>query len=225
MDDLAEGQLQFQRWICDELGSRVAIARDAEAQHGILHRLDIETSGPVLVATSYRGLWLGRLQISTRRVRKEYVCLCHGHLSTQLRMLTAPLRLEGRQGPQEGAELQGLRQARTEILDVAHVESESGEQLSLVRVRLHTGRRHQIRAHLSFEGHPLAGDKLYGKSADNWCPRLFLHSYRLGVDIGDGPLNLLIPLPRDLQRTLSQIRPSTETALDRLKMWQGGSII
>mmetsp|Transcript_71868 Transcript_71868/g.221996 ORF Transcript_71868/g.221996 Transcript_71868/m.221996 type:complete len:92 (-) Transcript_71868:38-313(-) len=80
--------------------------------------------------------------------------------------------------------------------------------MSLVKVRIHTGRLHQIRAHLAHCGHPLAGDGLYGAGAGpTWCPRIFLHCCDLRLDIGDGPLAVRSPLPIDLRNALDILAP------------------
>eukprot|EP00435_Cladocopium_sp_Y103_P051942 s761_g16.t1 len=68
------------------------------------------------------------------------------------------------------------------------------------KVRLHTGRQHQIRAHLAFEGHPLVGDTAYGGDAE-WCSRTFLHSAQLALTAGR-PFQVTCPVPADLQDAL-----------------------
>eukprot|EP00439_Symbiodinium_sp_Y106_P080368 s712_g19.t1 len=207
-------------WIAQNLGPRSPISADPDAQHGILHRLDAETSGPLVCGTSYTGYALAMLQFGSRNVIKEYLCLCHGWLSPQVKMMEQPLRYGERQAADlEGQPTTKLRAAKTEILSVAHFTAETA--VSLVAVRLHTGRRNQIRAHLLYQGHPLVGDKIYGDGAGakGWCRRLFLHSYRLRLDIGHGPLEARCELPDDLRATLSRLAPRDELARHLQEHW------
>lgn len=224
-----DGDLLLQQWMVERVGPDCPVARLPGAQHGVVHRLDKETSGPIVCGKSYQGYYLSRLQFAARRVRKEYVCVCHGHLEPTRRMLRAPLRVGQRQERRESADAKGARHACTEIRAVGHLLGPGGK-LSLVQVRLHTGRRHQIRAHLSYEGHPLVGDAVYGSAAPAagadgapWSPRLFLHSYRLELDLGDdGPCAVAVPLPGDLRGALSGLRAADAASQALLSRWQGG---
>merc|ERR1711920_1156430 len=95
------------------------------------------------------------------------------------------------------------KRAMTELLRVDHYLGPSGIPISLVDLQLRTGRMHQIRAHLHALGHSLLGDLLYGNaSATPWCPRLFLHSYALHADLGNGSLGAELGLPTDLRDSL-----------------------
>ncbi|CAE8654465.1 unnamed protein product, partial [Polarella glacialis] len=102
----------------------------------------------------------------------------------------------------------GGKRACTEILSVVHKAGPQGEPVSIVEVRLHTGRLHQIRAHLASEGHPLVGDPSYGGSTPHWCPRTFLHAARLALpalDASEDASVVDVPLPEDLAGALSAL--------------------
>ncbi|CAK9049712.1 unnamed protein product [Durusdinium trenchii] len=103
-----------------------------------------------------------------------------------------------------------MRDAKTQVLVVGHFLDPSNAPVSLVQVRLHTGRRHQIRAHLRYEGHPLVGDTTYGTGAEPWCGSLFLHSYHLGLSLGFPPFPAcLLGAPEIWQRRRRQLcRPA-----------------
>ena len=181
------------------------ITLDADAQHGLVHRLDRETSGALLLARSYQGLYAAQLEFVAGRVRKEYLCLCHGLVPPALRRIAAPLRTVRGDGPPRSIVAEGGRPALTELRRVSHWTCGEGD-FSLVAVRLRTGRMHQIRAHLASMGHPLVRDPLYGVPAEAppWCPRLFLHSRRLALSpgLGDGgsaEIDVCSPLPEDLR--------------------------
>mmetsp|Transcript_16993 Transcript_16993/g.46784 ORF Transcript_16993/g.46784 Transcript_16993/m.46784 type:complete len:335 (-) Transcript_16993:57-1061(-) len=201
----------LQKWVAAAFGSQWPIARDLAVSQGIVHRLDRDTSGALLWAGRYGAYYAARLEFAARRVRKEYVCLCHGHAPRAApRMLLAPLReapavCSSSAASQSEASPRG-RPARTELAAVRHLVGPEGCGLSLVAARLHTGRLHQIRVHLAHEGHPLVGDGVYGNasSSTSWCSRVFLHAAKLGVDIGEGPLLVAVPLPADLCSALSQ---------------------
>merc|ERR1711865_870320 len=103
---------------------------------------------------------------------------------------------------------------------------------SLVEVRLWTGRLHQIRAHLTAEGHPLVSDRAYGGDTPSWCPRIFLHCHRLSFP-SEPSLNrnedaeVRCPLPRDLREALQNLVPAQtgqqRAAQQLLRKWaQGG---
>jgi len=197
------------QWIQEHLGGGCAVTQSAEASHGIAHRLDRFTSGPLLCSKTFRGYYSSLLQFVSRRVQKEYVCMCSGFLHRLPRMIETELRaVRKADGSKYSEAVDSGRQACTELLAVSHFHGPDGEALSLVEVSLHTGRTHQIRIHLSSEGHPLVGDAMYGGTEVNGCPRIFLHSRRLALDIGDGPLDVNIPLPKDLRRTLGCLTPT-----------------
>lgn len=220
------GELLLQAWVTQRLGPHFPVSADVAAQHGIVHRLDRGTSGPLLVARTYAGYFEARLQFAARRVGKEYVCICRGPLPSAPKAFHAPLKVDTRQDRQRAKVEPGVRQARTQVRRVSHVVGPRGDRTtaelySLVEVQLHTGRRHQIRAHLSYEGHSLVGDKVYGSGAEGWCPGLFLHSHLLAFDVGDGPSVVLAQLPSVLKESLA-----TRSAVDRrsassLTKWLG----
>jgi len=229
----------LQDWVTRRLGPLSPIARDGAAQHGLPHRLDLGTSGIILCARTYYGYYLSKLQFSGRRVWKGYVCLCNGRVPVAPRLLEAPLRppaqrqggwsVDAGTGGGLAALGGGSQGARTEILAVAHLIDGEGEAVSLVEIRLHTGRRHQIRAHLAGEGHPLVADAAYGGVEKLWCPRIFLHACRLCLEGSEGPaadvsVEVTCPLPRDLQgalRTLVAAGSEGASFLVLLRKWLG----
>jgi len=230
----------LENWADKVLGTQCPIARDPKADHGLVHRLDRNTSGALLLAKTYRGYHLALLQFVALQVVKEYVLLCSGFVqATGLPWrLDAPLLVVGH-GParQTVVAPQLGKHACTEVLRVGHLFGPNGTELSLVRVRLHTGRRHQIRVHFSSVGHPLVGDDRYGgpcsvvaggdgKSDSGkamTAPRLFLHACRLRVDIGQGPLDVNSPLPGDLREVLRSTRAATPDSEPILHAWLEGS--
>ncbi|CAE7833839.1 unnamed protein product [Symbiodinium sp. CCMP2592] len=171
-------------------------------------RLDVNTSGAVLCAKSYKGYLFAQLQFLARRVRKEYVCVCSGWLGPSTRWLQASL-LEVEDGESNDARSivsERGRLSKTEISNLCHLASESG-RYSIAEIALHTGRRHQIRAHLANEGHPLLGDETYGGEVALWCPRVFLHARRLALSVGRTAIDARSALPADLSAALRSLAP------------------
>eukprot|EP00435_Cladocopium_sp_Y103_P012601 s2038_g3.t1 len=180
---------QLQDWLGDRFPD-CPIARDSVASYGLVHRLDRDTSGMVMWAPTYQSYYALRLAFATERVQKEYLCLCDGWLPQEPRLLEGGIQRIPPKEPGAGRHTSQVsscgRRARTEIRDVAHALGPGGEPVSFVKVRIYTGRLHQIRVHLSHEGHPLVGDGTYGGSCPAWVPRIFLHAAKL-VLLPDAP--------------------------------------
>jgi 23S rRNA pseudouridine1911/1915/1917 synthase len=170
---------------------------------GIVHRLDKDTSGLMIVARtdeSHRAL---AAQIKRREVRREYLALVEGALESRSGTIDAPLGRDRRRRTRRAVRGAGEREARThfEVLEVLPADT-------LVRARLETGRTHQVRVHFAAIGHPIAGDPEYGGGGRHGLSRQFLHSARLGFrhPITNKQLTFESPLPEDLQAALTQAR-------------------
>jgi len=208
-------------WTARRFGDEIPIARDAGASYGLLHRLDRQTSGLLLCARSYMGYHLAHLQFASRRTRKEYVLFCHDWLAPEPRSFEAPLlQVSINSRIKRSIESPRGRFARTELLVAYPLLGPAGERLSLVEVRLHSGRMHQIRAHMSGAGHPLLADVDYGGTRLAWCPRIALHSKRLKLDIGGiRPVAACSGLPEDLMHALQQTVNVSGTLRALTAMW------
>ncbi|CAL1159983.1 unnamed protein product [Cladocopium goreaui] len=156
--------------------------KSSDRVHGILQRSSLEaqdrdTSGSILCAKSYLGFYMAQLQFEARQLRKTYLCICEKHAPS-----SCPWCIEKPLASQRGRAFVSDRgkTAKTEVVQVSHLHDESGRPFSLLQVDLHTGRLHQIRAHLSSIGHPLLGDEMYGGKP--WV-RVMLHASRLKLDV------------------------------------------
>jgi 23S rRNA pseudouridine1911/1915/1917 synthase len=161
---------------------------------GIVHRLDRFTSGALLVAktdAAHRDL---ALQFSSRKVEKIYLTLVEGAMEKPSGRITKPIARDPRQRARMTARLTTGRSALT---DWETLEALPG--FTLLRIRLGTGRTHQIRAHMASLGHPVAGDTLYGARPSPW-KRYFLHAHRLGFTSPATGESVVVesPLPPDL---------------------------
>ena len=160
---------------------------------GIVHRLDRFTSGVLLVAkTDSAHLCLAK-QFANRTTEKYYLTLVEGTLAGKGR-ITKPISRDPRNRARMTARLETGRSALTEW--------EALEQLkghTFLRIKIGTGRTHQIRAHMASLGHPVAGDRLYGARPSEWN-RYFLHAHRLSFDDPASNRRILVesPLPPDL---------------------------
>ncbi len=169
---------------------------------GIVHRLDKDTSGLVVVAKTEAALAHLRAQFKSRQVQKTYLVLVHGRPPTPEGIIEAPVGRDPRQR-QRMAVVPGGRAARTRY----RLLEDLGDY-SLLAVWPETGRTHQIRVHLAWLGVPVAGDRVYGRGRRAvrrlGLARQFLHAWRLAFERpgGRGRLELEAPLPADLQEVL-----------------------
>ena len=173
---------------------------------GLVHRLDKDTSGLLIVAKNDASMLKLSAQIKERRVKKEYLALVEGRLEPAEGRIEAPV---GRH-PMERQQMAVVRGGRE---STTHFSVEQYfKDFSLVRARPVTGRTHQIRVHLAFAGHPVAGDSVYGHRRVPGLPRQFLHATRLGFTQPTSGewIQLETPLPPDLQGFLDSLSPLGE---------------
>ncbi len=147
---------------------------------GIVHRLDKDTSGLMVVGKTLLSVTALVRAIGLREVHREYVALVHGHLTGAPFQVDQPL---GRD-PQSRIRMAVLGRGKPAQTDVTplHVATLSeGGAVSAIRCKLHTGRTHQIRVHLAYVGHPLVADAVYGGRNAFGLARQALHAQRLGL--------------------------------------------
>ncbi len=169
---------------------------------GIVHRLDRDTSGLLLVAKTETALADLRRQFKTREVRKTYLALVHGRPTSPQGIIDAPIGRDSANRKRMAVVGAG-RAARTSYRLVEDLGT-----YSLLEVGLETGRTHQIRVHLSWLGLPVVADRVYGRRKDKLnLGRQFLHAWRLSFrhPLSGEQLELEAPLPEDLRRVLLQL--------------------
>ena len=173
---------------------------------GIVHRLDRDTSGLLMVARNDRAQASLMAQLKARRVKKTYLALVHGSVSAAVGRIEAPI---GRD-PKHRTRMAVVPGGRPSVTGYRVRERFAG--WTLVELDLVTGRTHQIRVHLEAIGHPVAGDPIYGTGTSRRGPtglgRLFLHAWRLELTApSDGRLiRASAPLPIELERVLAVLR-------------------
>jgi 23S rRNA pseudouridine1911/1915/1917 synthase len=167
---------------------------------GIVHRLDRDTSGLLVVAKNDAVHRTLKSMLAHRRLRREYLALVGGHPSARTGTIDAPIGRHRRDRKLMSIESDEPREART------HFEIERLlPGTALLRVVLDTGRTHQIRVHLAAIGHPVCGDPQYGVTGQLGLSRQFLHATRLAFEhpVTGVPIDLVSPLPDDLVAALA----------------------
>ena len=194
------------------LGRGSEIPREAATQRaGIVHRLDKDTSGLLIVAKTDRAHRILSAALAARRVHRRYAVMIRGHLTQDTRSVDRPIARDPRDRKRMAIVSSG-RLAKTDFLRLARFES--GDFL---RAHLHTGRTHQIRVHLASVGHPVIGDDTYGGSGARpmfGLPprRHFLHAAWLVFThpITGAAMDIRSPLPTDLRQALRVIAEDSE---------------
>lgn len=174
---------------------------------GIVHRLDKDTSGLMLVAKNPTSFDHAKKAFKDRQVGKEYIALVHGRIEKSHGFIDKPLELAPKLRKVRVSE--DGKAALTEYRVLGYFQDKvSLDQYTQIRVILHTGRTHQIRVHFAHEGYPLAGDALYGKGKPlpSGLTRQFLHAARLTFRLPEGTnLDIESKLPEDLEKVLNNL--------------------
>ncbi len=168
---------------------------------GIVHRLDRDTSGLLVVARSEETHRLLQEALRKRLIEREYVALVEGLPPARTGTIEAPIGRHPRIRTRMAVGGTASREARTHF-----TLERSLPGVSLLRLRLDTGRTHQIRVHLQAIGHPVCGDPEYGTAGMLGLTRQFLHATRLAFPhpITGEPVEVNSPLPEDLRKALER---------------------
>jgi len=178
-----------------------------EKRPGIVHRLDKETSGLIIVAKHDKALRHLQKQFKARTVSKSYLALVEGHIQPPQATIDAPIGRDPRQRKRMAVIRPGSS-ARSRAAQTVYTLLRSYDGFSLVECQPLTGRTHQIRVHLAFAGYPIIGDTVYGPRQPRLpLKRHFLHAAKLAIlrPADNQPLQLEAELPEELQGILSQL--------------------
>jgi 23S rRNA pseudouridine1911/1915/1917 synthase len=169
---------------------------------GIVHRLDKETSGCLVVAKNdFAHIDLAR-QFASRTVDKVYLALVAGKLQRASGGIVAPITRHRVHRKKMAIAREGGRMARTDFKVVR-----TGRAASLLQCRLHSGRTHQIRVHLQHLGYPILGDAVYGGRRAGQFSRQMLHAWKLGFEHPRGKrrMDFEAPVPEDFAKAVSEV--------------------
>lgn len=183
-----------------------------EIRPGLVHRLDKDTSGLIVLAKNELTQRFLQDQFQKRDVEKTYIALVDGHPKSAKGHVDAPI---GRD-PRERKRMAVVSAAKGRHATTDYRVTESYEKHSLLEVNPHTGRTHQIRVHMSFIGCPITGDRVYGKRTPSLpLSRHFLHAFQLKLQIpGEATARLFeAPLPTELAETLRMLRSSSRLSV------------
>lgn len=187
--------------LVNALIAKTELAPVNDIRPGIVHRLDKDTSGLMVLAKTFQSYNNLVKQIQERKVCKEYIAVVHG------RVKSGTISLPIGRSPSDRTKMKVLPSGRVAI---THYESlEVIGDYSVVKIRIETGRTHQIRVHLAYIGHPVVGDKVYGiEEKEKLINRQALHSSRLSFlhPITGEPLDFHSPLPKDMKRLIEELR-------------------
>ncbi len=179
-------------------------ASSSDQRPGIVHRLDRDTSGLIIVAKNVRSQAVLTEMMRNHEVTKHYIALVEGVISLDQGSIDAPIGRDPRHRQQMAITVYGSREARTHFRVI-----ERFERHTLLLLQLETGRTHQIRVHLKAIGHPVVGDPTYGSGnviRNAKLKRQFLHASQLDFahPMTGEALHFETPLPDDLQAVLER---------------------
>jgi 23S rRNA pseudouridine955/2504/2580 synthase len=185
----------------------------------LVHRLDRDTSGCLLVARKPAALRILHAMMRDGQVEKGYLALVKGQWDLGKKRIDVPLNTDSRVGGERTVRVQaGGKNAVSTFSPVQFF----GKRASVVEVSLETGRTHQIRVHAAHVGHPVAGDDKYGDADFNagmreaGLTRMFLHSHRISFDWPNGgDFSASAPLPPDLAAVLDALAESANARSSR----------
>ena len=200
------------------------LANNDLLRNGLVHRLDKETSGLLLVAKTSEAFENLQKQFKERKVKKTYLALAHGKVEPNEGVIEASISRSPFDRKKFGVFLGG-REAKTKYKILSYYRLVTGpvprfpparatrpQGFTLLELTPETGRTHQIRVHLKFIGHPIVGDEKYAgrktaRSDRQWCPRQFLHAASLSFNhplIGQR-VEFSSKLPSDLQLAMMKL--------------------
>lgn len=208
---MADETVSVANWAAKKYPGVKKVGDDPSVRPGIVHRLDKEASGLLVIARTQKMFEHLKEQFKNRTVEKEYMALVHDQVAKDWDILNFPIarsetsdRMAAR--PLSEGTTEGEKEAKTEFL----VEKRF-VNFTLLRITLHTGRMHQIRVHLLAYNHPLVGDPLYiqkkrKRAWDDKLGRLFLHSTKLSfTDLKGERQTFESPMPSELQSFLKEL--------------------
>ena len=181
---------------------------NGEKRPGIVHRLDKDTSGLIVIAKTEQALTHLQAQFKARTVQKTYLALVDGLVQPPQALIDAPIGRDRRQR-KKMAVIHRPNSAKARESQTSYETLATYQNHTLLACTPHTGRTHQIRVHLAYIGYPIVGDMVYGRRKQRlslW--RHFLHAHRLGFEhpVSGVLLNFEVAMPAELQKIISSLQ-------------------
>ncbi len=176
-----------------------------EKRPGIIHRLDKDTSGVIVVAKNETAMTALSRQFKNRETEKEYIAIVHGIPFPLRETIRATIGRHPFHRKMMAANVRSGRHATSH-----YTVEECFENAAKLRIRIETGRTHQIRVHLAHIRHPVIGDTTYGRGIHINAPRQMLHAVKLSIIHPESKRRIIFqaPLPDDIHSLLSILRAS-----------------
>lgn len=212
--DSSPGEITLVDWLREKFPHIQNVGDDPTVRPGIVHRLDREASGLIVVALTQEMFDHVKEQFRARTIEKEYLTLVHGRVKNDWGEITLPIARQRGTGRMAARAKGDGDDARAHDAHTEYYVAQRFGNTTLLRVRIHTGRTHQIRVHLFSLGAPVVGDTLYAKRllAKSFppAPRLFLHAARLAFfDLSGTRREFFAALPVELATYLKNFKPIT----------------
>lgn len=198
-----ENEPTLVHWLIKKYPEIAGIGDEPKTRPGIVHRLDKDTSGVMIVARTQEAFGALKKIFQGHEMKKTYVALIHGALKEKNGIIDKPIGIKTGSVKRSVHSNKMAKEAITEY-EVQKEVSKNGETFSLLKVSPRTGRTHQIRVHLASIGHPVVGDRLYRDKKDaSGLGRQFLHAdsieFALPKEFGGKRLLLSADMPEDLK--------------------------
>lgn len=180
-----------------------------EMRPGIVHRLDKNTSGVLVVAKHDQALWYVQHQFKKRTVRKKYLALVEGQIQPPTALIDAPIGRDPTQRKKMAVIAPSQQSLHARTAQTHYHTLQSFDKFTYIECDLHTGRTHQIRVHLAYIGYPVVGDTIYGRRKRKFnLKRHFLHAAELTLKRPSDEMEITFQaeLPADLQAILEELQ-------------------
>jgi 23S rRNA pseudouridine1911/1915/1917 synthase len=173
---------------------------------GIVHRLDKDTSGLMVVAKTREAMDRLVEMIAAREVNRDYLAVGqHEWQGSRQQQVALPIGRDPRNRLRMAVIDLDRNSGKTAMTDISLIDNQ--DKYCLVRCKLHTGRTHQIRVHMAALGHPLVSDAVYGGESAAGMTRQALHARRLGFEhpVSGQALTFISPVPADLEAAMAEL--------------------
>lgn len=193
-------------WIIKKYPEIKHVGDKPEERPGIVHRLDRDTSGVIIIARNQKFFEYLKKLFSEHSVKKNYFALAFGKMKDKRGVINSPISVKSKTVKRTIYSGKMTKSAVTEFR-VLKFFSISGESYSFLKIMPKTGRTHQIRIHLASIGHPIVGDNLYGKRQNPWSiNRQFLHAESIEFNLRDGErIKIAADLPTELKKIIVEL--------------------